>query len=339
MEKYKTIIVGAGPGGLRCAKILAEQKEDFILFDKRPEIQRKICTGIWGLTPKTQRFNLPEELFERKFNKVVLLMPHRQREVKKEDPFVATLDRKKLELWLLEEARNSGAKIVFNSLVSEVGENFVVVNGERIFFDNLVGADGSLSAVRKNLNLPTKSIFAAQYLVEGKFENMEIYFNSAKFGPGYVWVAPYKNIGMVGAGVDLDLMPLEKLETNLDEWCRERKYNIDSAKFEGAFINYNYRGYQFGNKFLVGDAAGFSSGLTGEGIYFALTSGEDIAKIIIDKNHQPKLIHQILEIKRKHEIVADIMRKGKYHQIFTRNLLFSLLKFESFKDKVINLTC
>ena len=47
MEKYKTVIVGAGPGGLRCAKILKDNKEDFILLEQNSDINRKVCTGLW----------------------------------------------------------------------------------------------------------------------------------------------------------------------------------------------------------------------------------------------------------------------------------------------------
>lgn len=39
--KYRTIIIGAGPAGLRCAKILAEGKEDFILLEAKENIYRK----------------------------------------------------------------------------------------------------------------------------------------------------------------------------------------------------------------------------------------------------------------------------------------------------------
>ncbi len=337
MEKYKTIIIGAGPGGLRCAKILAEHKENFILFEKNSSIERKICTGMWGITPKTELMGLPDSLFENKFNKVLLSTPFRAIEVLKEKPYVATLNRKKLGDWQLDEAKKFGANIIFNYSVSEIGENFIIVNGRKIFFDNLVGADGSLSIVRRSLNLPIKTGFGIQYWIKIASKNMEIYFDSNKFGAWYAWIVPHNEITSIGTGGDLSITTVKKLKDNLDKWCKERGYDISSAKLEGAYINYDYRGYKFGNKYLVGDAAGLSSGLTGEGIYFAMASGEDIAKMIINKNHKPVLINKVLYIKKIHEIILNILKHGKYSQIFVYNFLLSLLKIKYFKNKIINL--
>lgn len=103
---------------------------------------------------------------------------------------------------------------------------------------------------------------------------------------------------------------------------------------EGAPINYCYKGYKFGNKFLAGDAAGFASGLTGEGIYFAMASGDDVAKMIIDKNYKPLLIKKILRKKRKHEFILGFLKKRFLAEIGMNSFVF-LLRFEYFKNQTI----
>ena len=339
MKRYKTIIIGAGPAGLRCAKILADNKEDFILVEKKKKLDRKICTGIWGISKKTSCMNLPDRLFEKKFKKVIVSTPFEKTEVKLDEPFVATLNRKHLSEYMYKEAKKSGAKILFDSPVSKIGKDYIIIKGEKIYFDNLVGADGSYSIVRKSLGLSQNTGMGIQYWVKKEFKNIEIHFDADKFGPWFAWIVPHKGLTSIGAGGDIRLMPLNKMKENLDLWCSEHKISLSSAKFEGAAINPDYQGYKFKNKFLVGDAAGFASGLTGEGIYFAMASGEDVAKIIIDKNHKPLLINEILSIKKKHDIIVKSFKLNKTLEKIEYNALLELLKIKLFDKAVINLVC
>jgi len=57
---------------------------------------------------------------------------------------------------MLKKIRKSEAKnIRFNSYISKISNDYIVVNGKKIFFEYLVGADGSNSLVRKYLGLKT----------------------------------------------------------------------------------------------------------------------------------------------------------------------------------------
>ncbi len=337
-EKYKTIIIGTGPAGLRCAKILAENKEDFILLEEKENIYRKICTGMYGLASsssnKTGYFSLPDNLYQIKINKVILHHKNKKREVILKEPFVATVDRRELSQWMYGEAKKSGAKIIFNARVAEIGNDYIVVNGRKIFFENLVGADGSNSLVRRHLKLKTSPGIGIQYWIEGIKDWIEIYLDPEKFGSWYAWITPHKNKVSVGTGGDLREISAEKMKNNLKYLFREKKIILAQDNLEGAYINYCYKGYRFGNKFLVGDAAGFASGLTGEGIYPAIASGEDVAKIIINKNHKPALIKEILNKKKKLELIMKIFR-NKIIANLTINLLFFLLKYDYFKKKIV----
>lgn len=338
MEKYKTIIVGAGPGGLRCAKILAENDEDFILLEKKPKFDRKICAGIWGLTDKTRYMGLPDKLFERKFNKVLISTPYRRVEVKLETPFAATLDRKELSECMYKEVKKAGANIVFNSPVSKVEKNYLVANKKKIFFDYLVGADGSTSIVRRNLGLLSQCVgIGIQCWIKREFKDMELHHDVDRFGPWYSWIVPHKGITSIGTGGDPRSIPTMKMKEGLIKWCAENDCDISNANFEGAPINWEYKGYRFSNKFLIGDAGGFASSLTGEGIYFAMASGEDVAKIIINENHNPVLIEKILNIKRKHETILNLFRLNKTFGEVEYNLFLSFLKFRFFGKMVIDL--
>ena len=94
-----------------------------------------------------------------------------------------------------------------------------------------------------------------------------------------------------------------------------------------------------GNKFLIGDAGSFASALTGERIYFAMPLGEDVAKTIINKDHNPLLIKRVLEIKRKHGFVLNILKTGKITTNIFHSLFLNLLNFNFFKNTTIELVC
>ena len=71
-KNERTIIIGAGPGGLECARELASHGCPVLVLEKNQPSFRKICAGFWGLSEKTQKMNLPDSLFQRKFKQVVL---------------------------------------------------------------------------------------------------------------------------------------------------------------------------------------------------------------------------------------------------------------------------
>ena len=68
MEKFEIIIIGAGPTGLRVAKILAEAGKKVLVLEKNSVIGPKICAG--GASPKVFQQGIPEDLIERKFNSI-----------------------------------------------------------------------------------------------------------------------------------------------------------------------------------------------------------------------------------------------------------------------------
>ncbi|MDD3006814.1 MAG: hypothetical protein PHX30_04505 [Candidatus Pacebacteria bacterium] len=104
--------------------------------------------------------------------------------------------------------------------------------------------------------------------------------------------------------------------------------DVSDGTCQGYAINYDYRGYRFDNIFLAGDAAGFASGPTGEGIYPALVSGTAVAKTIMNANYEAKEITALLQTKKIQNKAMDVIIKmGPL-----RNVFFVLL-IQALKDK------
>jgi len=306
VKKFDVVIVGAGPGGLAAAKILGERRKNVLIVEKNPKIGPKICAG--GLTKKTLNLGIPLSLAERVFYSVKINFKKSLINITDIKPLVATISRKKLAKFQLQQL-GENVEIQTNSKAIKVKDHSILLeNGEEISFDYLIGADGSLSLVRKYLQLPIqKTWIAIQYSIPGEFSELGIFFEPDKFGRGYAWLFPHKEYALFGCGCQAGSQISKNLSTNFHQWLAKKGIDFRESKLESAFINLDYRGFQFGNKFLIGDAAGLASGLTGEGIYFAIVSGQEIAKKILDQNYSLPKLKKILKIKKKQEIIGRFL--------------------------------
>jgi geranylgeranyl reductase family protein len=307
MEKYDVVIVGAGPAGLQAAKVLAESGKKVIVFEKNKTVGDKVCAG--GLTRKDLQFGIPREITEKQFTKVRLHTDQQTLEIKREHPIIYTIDRKKLGKWQLQEAKDAGAEIALNTPVKQIKDNSVVLEKDEVGFDHLIGADGASSLLRKSLRIKTDELLVTlQYIINNSMDKLEIYLDPPRFGMTYVWIFPHSNTTSVGSGIDVGrTIPIDKLRKEFLGWCQENAFDISKARFESAPINYDYEGHEFENKYLVGDAGGFASGLTGEGIYSAMLSGEEIAKKIIDPTYDTPRLSAWLKFKKWHDSLYRLL--------------------------------
>lgn len=90
-------------------------------------------------------------------------------------------------------------------------------------------------------------------------------------------------------------------------------------------------GTHFNNIFLVGDAAGLASKNTGEGIAYALASGEDIAKYLLDNNYNFLNIKNILKYKKRQEFILATFNHLPFIQTFLFKIFITLLRRDFFQ--------
>lgn len=322
--KKRVLIIGAGPAGLSAAIELAEDKNfDVIILEKNQEPSYKVCAG--GVDSQFFQKFVSEDILDRNFNKFYIQTPKVLIPVEgKEEIFIGTLNRQRLNEKLTQKAQTAGAQVLFGKNVAEIKDNSVRTDaGEEFPFDYLIGADGSNSIVRRKMGLKSNKVLTAfQYMIPGNYENLEIFIDPKKFGVTYFWIFPQKDIISVGTGYCPSKyrkdFPISKLREVFEIWCKER-FDLTNARFEGHTINYDYKGFDFGNIFLAGDAGGFTSGLTGEGIKPAMLSGQDIAKKIKNPEYECPEIKKILAIKRKEETILDIAQNN-----YTGPIIFAL---------------
>ena len=126
------------------------------------------------------------------------------------------------------------------------------------------------------------------------------------------------------------------LKKNLHRWLVEQKIRTDGCRFEADKINIDYRGWRFGNCYLVGDAAGLASPLTGEGINPAWVSAEAVAATITESDYQPEQLTRIIKRHHTHRTMSGIAGRSWLMSLmlseFSALLLrFKLIGFEKFE--------
>jgi len=132
-------------------------------------------------------------------------------------------------------------------------------------------------------------------------------------------------------------LSIKKIRKNFDSWCMDR-FDIKKAQFQAAIISYDYKGFDFGSKFLIGDAGGFASGATGEGIYNAIVSGEEVAKKILDNKYKCPKIKHILKVKKLEEVMLRELEFSKNLTKLELDFVIRLLKrrwFKSFAEDLL----
>ncbi|MBM4177499.1 FAD-dependent oxidoreductase [Candidatus Gribaldobacteria bacterium] len=335
---YDVIIIGAGPAGLSCALELEKSDYSVLLLEKETQLGKKVCAG--GLTKKVEAFFDDASVVEKKFQTISLDCGKVKKQIKLIKPFVATINRKKLlEIYL--NKSSSKTEIGFNQEVALIKENLLVTSqGDKIKYKYLVGADGGNSVLRKSLGIKTEKIaLALQYNLKKPSQDFELFFAPNFFGSGCAWIFPHSDYISIGCGTSQEKYK-NNLKNNFEKWLKSKNINHQGLDLQGGIINFDYQGFDFGNKFLVGDAGGFASGLTGEGIYFALVSGKEIAHKIINPKYKCLGIKKILKIKKQHERVLRIINFFvKIHPslaLFFVKTLLPLIDNECLKNKIIN---
>lgn len=310
-----TLIIGAGPGGLACARILAEHGIQTLVLERKKVLGPKVCAG--GITWSGLLKKVPQELAERSFPRQHIYTPLQNVCISEHKPIIATINREKLGQFMAEQARDAGATIRTGTVVRTINDGVVHVHNketsseEEVSFDYLVGADGSSSLVRRSLGLSSKKLgIGINYQIPGDFEKMEWHLNNRLFRNGYAWIFPHVETISIGAYVDRQMMGAAQLKKNLIAWAAAKDIDLRCHSAKAEYINYDYQGWNFKNTFLIGDAAGLASGLTGEGIYPAILSGEHVAHTILNSDYSSATMDALIHNHDKHSKLVSLTAKN-----------------------------
>jgi len=308
---YDVVVVGAGPAGSTAAKFCSEKGIKTLLIDKDKFPRDKPCGG--GLPAHVlKRFKniVSEDMIESySYGGTTYSSSLRYKiEAKSDEPVTAMVIRKKFDHEMVKVAIKHGADFKCEAKVVDIeilnDKATVILDDEsRIDTKIIVGADGVWSIVAKKTGLKQKNnpiglCVVEEYEVEEKImdkffgKSREGYLNS-KFQniAGYGWVFPKKKHLNIGLGEIEYNSKNKKKKTNLANiykdyvsMLKEMKLIPEIIKVSkikgGALPVFPLKKTYSDRILLVGDAAGFINPITGEGIYYAMVSGQIAAETI-----------------------------------------------------------
>ena len=323
------VIIGGGPGGLACARVLAEAGRRVLVVERKNAVGSKVCAG--GITWHGLISRVPAELIERSFPRQLIVTRRQRATVVAEQPMIATVNRFRLGQYMLEQARNAGAEVLNGWQLRGIKGRELEIedrqNRQRqtISCDNLVGADGSCSMVRRHLGLDTCRLgIGINYQVAGQYPEMEWHLDSLFFKNGYDWIFPHRQTLSIGAYADRRSMNAKALKEQCLNWAGGLGFDLSQERGRAEYINYDYKGWSFRDTFLVGDAAGLASGLTGEGIYPAIVSGEEVAKTILDPGHNSVAMSRLIRHHRLHSCMVRLTANPILNTMIGEMMTFAL---------------
>jgi flavin-dependent dehydrogenase len=327
MESIEHVVVGAGPAGLRAAQVLAEAGREVLVLEKNARVGPKTCGG--GLSNKAIRELRPLGLPTDAGLTAVARASFQGEPAAPLDPEharIRTLSRERLGGYLAGWTRAAGAAIRTSAAVSGIdrARRTITCGGRALRYRHLIGADGSRSTVRRALGLRSPRVcFAGEFNVPGRrLAELVVEFDSEVLASGYFWIFPHEDYTSIGAGAHKLRVPPALIRPYLERRMTELGVDPAEAPYEGATIEVEFIGFDFAEGIhLVGDAAGMPSGLTAEGIYAALVSGEEVARRILEPGFPMPKSWAWLRTKRLHDALG-----GVWLRRVPRELSFSVLR-------------
>jgi len=306
----RVAVVGSGPAGSSAAETLAKAGIETYLIERKLD-NAKPCGGAIPLC-MVDEFDLPPEIIDRRVRKMKMISPSNI-EVNiggtlKDDEYIGMCRREVLDGFLRERAHKLGAKLINGTVYAvdipttstapyiihyaDHSSGSIEGTAQTLQVDLIIGADGANSRVAKAIDAGDYNYaIAFQERIRLPEDKMAYYHELAEMYVGddvspdfYAWVFPKHDHVAVGTGtMKVNKAKIKHLQAGIRQRAAHRLEGGEIIKVEAHPIPEHPRPRRVvGRVALVGDAAGYVTKSSGEGIYFAAKSGRMCAETIVE---------------------------------------------------------
>ncbi|MEB2360470.1 MAG: NAD(P)/FAD-dependent oxidoreductase [Bryobacteraceae bacterium] len=323
-------VLGGGPAGAFAAERLAASGLETVLLDEKLAWE-KPCGG--GLTYKAYR-EYPFLIDNDKPKKIVwdtyLSEPKAGAVKMKLTHPLVIYSRFDLNRMLLERAERAGAQLE-KTRVLEMGRGasrwHIRTSGGVIDADFCIVATGARNSLRQVGTQWTRNdtMFALGYYVPSMQEHIDIQFLPKL--EGYIWVFPrcgHLSVGICGKGESA-----QSLRKRLEDYMSLRCISWQNAAFYSHVLPSLATpawktNHIAGDGWLaVGDAAGLVDPITGEGLYYAMRSGDLASRMLVEERHPGSAMTTAYRAALHRDFAADLAFSATFaRRVFVGRFLF-----------------
>jgi len=334
----RVAILGGGPAGAFAAERLASAGMKTVLFDEKLAWE-KPCGG--ALTYKAYEkypFLLHNDSPKRLVTMTRLAAPGAGAARMKLRQPLLIYSRYELNGLLLSRAERAGAELEKTRVLSlgRTDDRWRLSTREgTIEADFCIVATGARNPLREVGTRLTAAdtMLALGYYVPEEQEHVDIQFLPQL--EGYIWVFPrcgHLSVGICGKGE-----PAQKLRTRLEAYMQERGISWKNASFYSHLLPSLAtpawrRNRVAGPGWLaVGDAGGLVDPITGEGLYYAIRSGDLASQVVLSDAHAPEEKPHAYRALLQRDFAADL----ELGAVLARRLFRGSLLFASVPQRMI----
>ncbi len=307
MQQFDVVVVGAGPAGGHCARILAKAGCKVLLVERHDSFDRNSFSSAGTPLATLAQYDLPDTVIGSLWQKLIIVTSNRSGSWESAQPLGAVLDFAKLREFLADEVKAHGGEVwlgckyVKHQYVkpqSGEGQSWVTFKQKTdpvevtVAASVIVDATGPARSVMYPPGTPKPDFLEGtgiEYLIEvsaadyAAQANALTFFLGHKWMPkGYSWIFPMApNCLKVGAGlIAADHQVVDRTESLkyyvdliINDYLKITTYK--TLDVHGSTLKYS-RGlqdvYQQDNVIAIGDAVSTVNFLGGEGIRHAMQS-------------------------------------------------------------------
>jgi len=310
-RKLRVAVIGGGPAGACAAETLAKGGCETFLIERKMD-NCKPCGGAIPLC-MVGEFDLPDEIIDRKVTKMKMISPSNRAvdvgQTLNDKEYIGMCRREVMDDFLRKRAKSLGTNLV-NGLFMKLDDpgqgngpmtihyndyevDAKVGEPKTMEVDVIIGADGANSRVAKNIDAGEYDYaIAFQERIKIPDEKMEYYKDLAEMYVGddvspdfYGWVFPKYDHVAVGTGTVVNKTSIKQYQAAMRKRAEEKCAGGKIIRVEAHPIPEHPRPRRVqGRVALVGDAAGYVTKCSGEGIYFAAKSGRMAAEAVVERS-------------------------------------------------------
>jgi geranylgeranyl reductase family protein len=331
---FEVAVIGGGPAGSSAARRLARAGASVVLFEKQAMPRRKVCGGALSEQAMSYLdFDLPQDVVDWECYGARVTYGDKTLVERLDERIAVLVTRSRFDKLLVDMAREAGAQVVWEAVASlDEGEQGVVVktaSGASFTVRRCIICAGANSRFISKVR-PRDGIYGEGICMEGEVDRLspdpfahlegliDIYFGVAGYGYGWVFHhGTYYSVGVGGLRAKFP-NPAKALEEftariGLTGKLRDVKgHPIPRGGLE--------RRLGKGSLLLAGDSAGFVDPFYGEGLAYAIRSGQLAAEAIVG-NSCTDMMHEDYRRTTKAEFSANL----EYSLLFSK-VMYTLPK-------------